>query len=447
MNLGFRLYFAEKTVFVAEETLTGIVDGTTTVYKTRVDHVDVRWTINRMDRGMLVELEAKSGEPLGIHRMDSLVFSMGTPGSTDRIAFYGNDMHHTEARYPDELGEKREYCADCTGLFADFASPGIAVAGVAPFENAFGAGVVKAEDGRLTCFAKTEFTKSLSRERELHAERVLFCESIAVEDLYDVYRELLPVSAFPMPKLLGWNTWDYYLDRVRPEDIEENVNALKDLSFADLLDYIVIDDGWQQGWGDWRENEKFACGLEAVANRIREAGFIPGIWMAPLGVRKESSVFADHQDWLLRDEANNLFFDMGLYYIDPTIPEAEQFVLDNYRYQYRAGYRLFKIDYVSPLLKIRDFYDKGATAYSALRDLMRKVQACTGPDAVILGCSLPVQCGADIAPAMRIGVDIHNHFSHVRWIAESLSWTWMYNNKVTRIDPDFLIVRGLETAT
>ena len=65
---------------------------------------------------------------------------------------------------------------------------------------------------------------------------------------------------------------------------------------------------------------------------------------------------------------------------------------------------------------------------------------------MILGCSLPVQCGADIAPAMRIGVDIHNHFTHVKWIAEMLSWTWMYNNKTTRIDPDFLIVRGLETA-
>ena len=70
----------------------------------------------------------------------------------------------------------------------------------------------------------------------------------------------------------------------------------------------------------------------------------------------------------------------------------------------------------------------------------------TGKDAVILGCSLPVQCGADIAPSMRIGVDVHNHFSHVKWIAEILSWTWTYNNKTTRIDPDFLVVRGLETA-
>ena len=80
------------------------------------------------------------------------------------------------------------------------------------------------------------------------------------------------------------------------------------------------------------------------------------------------------------------------------------------------------------------------------KKLIYDIKAETGDDVVILGCSLPVQCGADIAPSMRIAVDIHNHFGHVKWIAEILSWTWMYNNKSTRIDPDFLIVRGEETS-
>ena len=447
MRLGFQLHFADKTVFVPEDTLVGKTDGAATVYETWVDGVQVIWKMTRLAKGLCVELSVKGSAPLHIHRIDSVVFPVGTPAGTDRIAFYGNDWLHTEARFPDELGVDREYCADCVGHFSDFTEPGTVAAGIAPFENAFGAGTLKAEDGSFTFFAKTEFTRAMAMERELHAERVFLCEQITMDELYDIYRELLPTSTFPMPKLIGWNTWDYYLNRVKPEDIEENVEALKELPFADLLQYVVIDDGWQKAWGDWRENEKFACGLRAVADKIREAGFVPGIWMAPLGVLEDSTVFKEHRDWLLRDESGQLFFDMGLYYMDPTIPEAEKYVLDNYRYQYEAGYRLYKIDYLSSLLKIRDFYDKSATAYSVLRDLMRKVQACTGPDAVILGCSLPVQCGADIAPSMRIGVDIHNHFSHVRWIAESLSWTWMYNDKVTRIDPDFMVVRGEETST
>lgn len=447
MKLGFRLYFADKTVFVPQDTLVGKSEGAVTVYETTVEGVQVTWKMTGLDKGLCVELSVKSSAPLKLRRIDSVVCTVGVPAEMDRIAFYGNDWLHTEARFPGELGVNREYCADCVGHFTDFTEPGLVMAGIAPFENAFGAGALVGEDQCIDFFAKTEFTKAMAMERELHAEKVFLCEQITMDELYEIYRELLPVSSFPMPKLTGWNTWDYYLNRVKPEDIEENVAALKEMPFADSLKYIVIDDGWQKAWGDWRENEKFACGLGAVADKIREAGFIPGIWMAPLGVLENSTVFTEHQDWLIRDENGQLFFDMGLYYIDPTIPDAEQFVLDNYRYQYNAGYRLYKIDYVSSLLKVRDFYDKSATAYSALRDLMRKVKACTGEDAVILGCSLPVQCGADIAPSMRIGVDIHNHFSHVKWIAESLSWTWMYNDRVTRIDPDFMVVRGEETST
>lgn len=445
-NLGFRLYFADKTVYVAEKDLTGQKNGETTVYETTVEGCRVTWQIAPCIRGKRVEMTVKSDAPLGLGRMDSAVFTAESKTNTDRIAFLGKKMCCSETRFMDELGVDREYSTDCVGLFEDFVSPGMITAGISPFENTFGAGVVKREDGSLEFFAKTEYTKAMAQECELRAESVLICEEITMDELYEVYRELLPQSSFPMPKLTGWNTWDYYLDRVRPEDIEENVKALKEMSFADQLDYIVIDDGWQSAWGDWTENKKFACGLAAVADKIKEAGFIPGIWMAPIGVKEDSTIYKEHMDWLMRDQDGKLHFEMDLYYIDPTIPEAEKFILDNYRYQYAAGYRLFKIDYVSPLLHMKEFYDKSATAYSALRNLMLKVQEATGEDAVILGCSLPVQCGADIAPAMRIAVDIHNHFSHVRWIAQSLSWTWLYNNKVTRIDPDFLIVRGEETS-
>lgn len=218
------------------------------------------------------------------------------------------------------------------------------------------------------------------------------------------------------------------------------------MPFAQQLKYIVIDDGWQKDWGEWRENDKFACGLKAVANDIKNAGFIPGIWMTPVGIRDSVSLFREHTDWLCRDEKGAFLQKMGLYYLDPTHPDAKQFILDNYRYQYEAGYRLFKMDYVSPLLHVKSFHDSDATPYGVLAELVRQVQECTGPDAVILGCSLPLECGADIAPSMRLGLDIHNHFSHVAAIARSISWSSVYNNRTTRVDPDFLIVRGEETA-
>ncbi|MBQ7321499.1 MAG: alpha-galactosidase [Clostridia bacterium] len=446
MDLGFRLYFTDKTLHIDRTVLTATVDGTDTVYQTELDGIRVTWRFSPYGQGELISLSVASAKPLGLRRIDSVVFTLPPPTATDRILFLGRDMHQNETRFHHELGIAQEYGTNCAGLFGDLSAEGIMLAGVEPFRNIYRSAIDKQEDGTLTFCAKTEFTEGMADATELCAEKAYLCERTTVDEFFTAYRPLLPISHFPMPKLTGWNTWDYYLDKVTPADIAENVAALKEMPFADALDYIVIDDGWQRGWGDWRENETFSCGLPAVAKTIREAGFTPGIWMTPVGIREDSAVFAEHGDWLCRNEHGELLFEMGLYYMDPTHPDALRFIQDNYRYQYEAGFRLFKMDYVSPLLHVKRFYDKNATPYEVLAEMVRQVQACTGPDAVILGCSLPLECGADIAPSMRIAVDIHNHFSHAIWIAQSLAWSWMHNNRTTRIDPDFIVVRGEETS-
>ena len=446
MDFGFRLFFKDETIFIPAKSLVGKTDGNKTVYTTKIRGAQIVWRIESLEMGKLITLSANSEKPLGLKRIDSLVFYMDSPRATDRILFFGNKLCCCTHRYPCDLADNTEYCTDCTGLFGDLSSNGMALTMVAPFTNVVGAGVKKA-NGRLEYFAKTEYTEGMQESHALVAERVYFATDININELYDVYRSMLPQSSFPMPKLTGWNTWDYYLNRVTPDDIFENIEALATMPFADKLHYIVIDDGWQKEWGEWVENEKFACGLDYVANRINTCGFLAGIWTAPLLMKECCEGFSDRLDWFCRDEKGELIRNIGrTCVLDPTNPAAREFILDIYRRLYKYGYRLFKIDYLSPLLDAKSFFDKNATPYAILRELIGDIKAATGDDVVILGCSLPVQCGADIAPSMRIGVDIHNHFGHVKWIAEMLSWTWIYNNKVTRIDPDFLIVRGLETA-
>lgn len=446
MDVSFRLHFLDRTVTVAAGSLTGTEENGTTLYRTEVDGVRIVWRFAPYAGGTLVTLEAEGDGPLGICRIDSLVFSVPAPAKDHRVAFLGRDMYANENRYPEELGTEQEYGECCAGIFPNLAGEGTLLAGVAPFCNVYASVVRKLADGSLEFSAKTGFTEGMVHAHALRTERVYWRGSVTIDDFFSAYRALLPQSSFAMPKLTGWNTWDYYLDRVTPEDIAENAAALKALPCAQLLQYIVIDDGWQQDWGDWRENGKFSCGLAAVAETIQSAGFVPGIWMAPLGVRKTASVFSEHPEWFCRDEKGELLWEFGMVYLDPTHPEAESFVLDYYRYQYACGYRLFKMDYVSPILRVKRFWDASATPYGALARFVRRVKECTGPDAVVLGCSLPLECGADIAPSMRIAVDIHNHFSHVVWIAQSLAWSWMFNNRTTRIDPDFLVVRGEETS-
>lgn len=447
MNTKCILYFSDETVTLCSAELCAETVGRVTRYTAKTHGATVLWSFEETDKGVFIDLEIKGESPLGLRRIDSLRFVCPEFLKTDRILFFSNNMRKSEHRYPCELAEGVERDADCTGIFPHLAARGTAIAMVAPFTYVVGAGAVTTGES-LEFFAKTEFTEGMLGETCLRAERVFLARDILIDELYDAYRSFLPKSTFPMPKLIGWNTWDYYLDRVTPEDIFENIGAMSKMPFADKLDYIVIDDGWQKEWGEWVENEKFACGLDHVAKRIREEGFLPGIWMAPLLIRKKAPMAAEHVDWFCRGEDGELIVsDEGAtYVIDPTIPEAADFIINNYKYLYAAGYRLFKIDYLSPLLHVKSFHDPEATPYSALRELIMAIRRETGPDAVILGCSLPIQCGADIAPSMRIGVDIHNHFGHVKWISESLTWSWMYNNVTTRIDPDFLIVRGKETA-
>ena len=446
MNYAVRLYFADEIIILPLSKMNKLFQDNEALFTATVRGASVVCSIKSGDNGELLSASVTGDSPLLLKRIDFPVFSLSPKAATDRILFFGNNMCHCTHRYPSELGEGVEYAADCTGLFEDLVSLGMAMAMVAPFTNTVGAGAVRRGDS-YEFFAKTEFTEGKRTECELSSESVFLSERITIEKLQSIYRKLLPKSSFPMPRLTGWNTWDYYLNRITPEDIFENIEALKNMPFADKLNYIVIDDGWQKEWGEWVENEKFACGLDTVAQRIKDCGFIPGIWASPLLMKECCEGFAEKKHWFCLDESGKFIRSEGnTCLIDPTVPDAREFILDIYRRLYACGYRLFKIDYLSPLLKVKKFHDSSATPYSALRSLIKDVKAVTGEDTVILGCSLPVQCGADIAPSMRIGVDIHNHFSHVKWIAEILSWTWMYNNRCTRIDPDFLVVRGIETA-
>lgn len=447
MHLGFKIHFPEKSIYVSAAQLKGEVCGDVTVYKTKVCHVDVVWTHTAHRGGVWIDMAVSSKKTLGITRIDSIVLDVGIPCCTDHITLMGRETTQNEIRFPHELGVGHEYCETAVGLYPTLDAKGVIMAGVAPFQNICQAVACKDNDGRFTFCVKTAYTKEMLDCHTLTTERVYFHPDATIDELFTTYRDLLPQSSFPMPKLTGWNSWDYYLDKVTAADIFENIAALKDLSFAKQLHYIVLDDGWQKGWGEWVENEKFACGLNTIAAKIREAGFLPGIWMAPVGVKEDTAVFQEHPEWLCRKPDGELLYSCHMYYLDPTHPDVRKFILKNYRYQYQAGFRLFKMDFISPLLEVKSFYDKEATPYGVITQLIADVKACTGPDIVILGCSVPLECGADIAPSMRIGLDIHNHFSHVSSISRTIAWSWMYNNKVTRIDPDFIVIRGEETSS
>ena len=60
----------------------------------------------------------------------------------------------------------------------------------------------------------------------------------------------------------GYCTWYYYGRGLCPETVKENMETLVQNRHRIQAKYFNLDNGWFKEWGDWTENEKFACGMK-----------------------------------------------------------------------------------------------------------------------------------------------------------------------------------------
>ena len=67
------------------------------------------------------------------------------------------------------------------------------------------------------------------------------------------------------------------------------------------FDVVQIDDGWEELVGDWQPNAKFPSGMRGLADRITDAGFTPGLWLAPFIALPHSRLATERPELLLRD--------------------------------------------------------------------------------------------------------------------------------------------------
>src|SRR5262249_53894146 len=99
----------------------------------------------------------------------------------------------------------------------------------------------------------------------------------------------------------GWCSWYHYFHSITEEAMRANLRALGELRDSFPIEVVQLDDGYQAALGDWdRTNGKFPGGLKALADEIRAAGFIAGIWTAPFFAARDSAVMREHPDWFIR---------------------------------------------------------------------------------------------------------------------------------------------------
>ena len=105
------------------------------------------------------------------------------------------------------------------------------------------------------------------------------------------------LSQIPEKPVFVYNTWEPFLHNINEKLIYELADAAAECG----IEEFIIDDGWQDSYGDWGINrDKFPNGLKPVFDYIKSKGMKPGLWISLGAAESKSKVFKKHPEWLVR---------------------------------------------------------------------------------------------------------------------------------------------------
>ncbi|MBM73877.1 MAG: hypothetical protein CMK59_00645 [Proteobacteria bacterium] len=280
------------------------------------------------------------------------------------------------------------------------------------------------------------------------------------KDPYDLHIEYAQAAAKHLnvippenPPPIGWATWYTYYEEISEDIIRANLSSaieLNGLNNTSPITLFQIDDGWQERWGDWTANEHFPSGMTVLAEDIKEAGFEPGLWMAPFYVSEHSALIEEHPDWWVLDsDGTPIRFSnlgTGIYHIiDVTHPEAGPWMRDQVLARKQEGWSYLKLDFLYAGAQEGTRY-ADVTGMEAYHIGMTYLKEAVG-DGFFLACGAPMLPSLGYADAFRTGADIGFSFDpgprreYLRWQIRSTaarSWMngiWWWN------DPDQMLIR------
>ncbi|MBQ1954735.1 MAG: alpha-galactosidase [Clostridia bacterium] len=247
----------------------------------------------------------------------------------------------------------------------------------------------------------------------------------------------------------GYCTWYYYGSGLRPETVYENLEVFE--KNKDRLDvkYFNLDNGWFKEWGDWTENEKFACGMKKIADDILAKGYLPGIWLAPYGAFKGSKIHKEHPDWFVRrwdsDAPITNPESSSMMSMDMSHPEVKAFITETFRrLTHDWGYRHVKIDIITDTLMPGRYYDPGFNSLKNYREGLRLMREAMTEDSVLLACTAPMGPSIGYADGMRTSGDIFHDWRCLKGLFNQNLKRYYMNKTWFCTDPDCLIVRNSE---
>jgi len=246
----------------------------------------------------------------------------------------------------------------------------------------------------------------------------------------------------------GWNSWAAsgstggYGTSINEEIMLANLDFMAENLRDYGINYFQMDDGWQDQTGDWNPHpERFPHGLKWFADRVREKGLIPGLWIEPMTVSKSSKLYADHPDWLVEGPDGAL--------LDPSIPEVREHLTALFRkVSQEWGFKWVKIDFAYRLLLTQGYADPSLTSEEVYRLGLKAARAGLDDDTFLLTVAGP-GLNFDISHANRLTLDTMPYWNDKTFlagqgmadVARTVSRRWFLHGRAQINHPDLIVFR------
>ena len=288
---------------------------------------------------------------------------------------------------------------------------------------------------------------------------VIACEMrdcTSFEAMQEFCGQMCEDPILPKYPVYGSNNWYYAYGKSSESEILADCDYILNLT-KDIENkpYMVIDDCWQEhhrlneyNGGPWTKgNEKFPD-MKALAEKLVQKGVRPGIWVRLL-LNEDENI---KNEWRLSH--NNC--------IDPTNPEALNYIKEDIKRICNWGYTLIKHDFstfdlfgkwgfqMSPLVTDDGwhFYDDSLTSAEVVKLLYKAIldasmEASNG-ETLILGCNTIGHLGAGYMHINRTGDDTSGViWERTRFMGvNTLAFRLPQHGKFYEIDADCVGIDG-----
>jgi hypothetical protein len=247
-------------------------------------------------------------------------------------------------------------------------------------------------------------------------------------------------------------SWYWYGLNYTEEYFLRDLQALKDLKSRKPFDVFLIDESWGLfKWGDYLPNKQFPQGMKFVADKIKESGYIPGIWTPPYLISPTSDLAGKHPDWVLKTSRGDHYTfrmnDMDHWVIDLTYPGVLEHLEESFRKLSEDwGFKYFKFDFMRAVFLDGDyrFFNPQINRLEAYRMGLEAIRRGVGDDAYISVCGGHYGGSIGIADSQRSGSDVVSFWdpNEIPKYRQNILRTWM--SRLWHVDPDAMMVRRSE---